>query len=212
MAKAKTKQRERINNDSYESTDNLGRGLVTSLKNDVAKGITTGLWEQLLTAKGEYTGKTYGDMTEGQEVSFKKEEFKKEAKNNVRIEAAIDYSRTIVNAERRIGNENSQKMSMHVEQILIELKQLAKSSKDLESQFREVTTVSMPKTPGKYHQNFFEWMLSIVKSARTRVESAEQWLKAVSGKGKKKDFWGMYKKHGTSFGLSGERTVAQQTG
>jgi hypothetical protein len=212
MSKAKTKQRERANDDSFESVDSLGKGLANSFKNDVVKGFSHDFWEQLLAAKGETREGASGDLREGEEISFKREEFRREAKKNAQIEAGIDYRRDIIHAEKRIGNENSQRLSIRVEEIIIELKNLSKSSKALETEFRGITTIAMPKTPGKYHQNFFEWMLSVVRTARIRVESAEQWLKAIGGKGKKKDYWGLYKKHGTSFGLSGERTVAQQTG
>jgi hypothetical protein len=219
MNKAKTKQRERVvNNDSYESADGLGSGLINAFKNDVAKGISNDLWEQLLATSDKENNEKApaGDMAEGQEISFKKKKAQQEAKKTQetvkRVDAGIDYAREIIHAERRIRAEGNQVLSVRIEEIVIELKRLTKESKALESQFREVTAMVMPKEVGKYHQNFFEWMLTVVKTARMRVENAEQWLKTVSGKGKKKDFWGMYKKHGTSFGLSSERGVAQQTG
>jgi hypothetical protein len=212
MNKAKTKQRERVNDDSFEATGSLGKGLADTFKNDVVKGFTHDLWEQLLATTGETRGGASGDLREGEEISFKREEFRREAKRNAQIEAGIDYKRDIIHAERRIRNVDSQQLSVRVEEIIIELKKLSSSSKALETEFKGIATITMPQAPGKYHQNFFEWMLTVVRSARARVESAEQWLKTISGKGKKKDYWGLYKKHGTSFGLSGERTVAQQTG
>ncbi len=209
MAKVKIKQRERSDENSIEAAKSIGKGVVDSFKNDLVKESVHDLWKQLLSVKEEPDLKTKGDLIEGEEISFKKTEKKK----NIVIEAGINYKSEMLYGEKRIRNEQNQMLSVRVEEIIHELKKLAKTSKTLEIEFRGITQVSMPKTPGKYHQNFLEWMLTVVKTARIRVENAEQWLKAVSGKGKrKKDFWGLYKKHGTSFGLSGERAVSQQTG
>jgi len=82
----------------------------------------------------------------------------------------------------------------------------------LEVEFKAVVVEQRPVAIGKYHVNFFEWMLSVVRAARIKVEESGSWLSAMSGKKAKKDYWGMSKKHGTSFSLSGERVVSQQTG
>jgi hypothetical protein len=44
------------------------------------------------------------------------------------------------------------------------------------------------------------------------VEDSGAWLSAMSGKKGKKTYWSEFKKHGTSFGMSNERSVATQTG
>ncbi len=212
MAKVKIKQEGKLEENPIEAVRNIGRNFSDSVKNDVLKESARTFWEQLLTSKktdSKERSQTSGELIEGEEISFNK----KTEKEKTRIEAAIDYKSEIIHAERRIGNEHNQELSAKIQELIIELKKLTKSSKTLEIQFKEVNAQIAPiNKPGKYHQNFFEWMLSVVKTARVRVESAEQWLKAVAGKGKKKDFWGLYKKHGTSFGLSGERAVSQQTG
>ena len=92
---------------------------------------------------------------------------------------------------------------------------LAASSKELEIQFKDVVVEQRIVKPGKYHQSFFEWMLIIVKTARMRVEDAGTWLSVMHGKKNKRhsqNYWQMFKKHGTTFGLSNERVVATQTG
>jgi hypothetical protein len=214
MAKTKAKQRERID-DSYEAPKETPRGVVKTLKADVVDGFKHDILEQFF-GKSESGSKKSGEMVQGQEISFKKEEARQNASKVEtrvqRVEAGIDYARQVINSEKIIRSEGNQVLATRIEEIVIELKHLTRESKALETQFRDITTVVMPRTPGKYHQNFFEWMLTVVRSARMRVENAEQWLKVVSGKGKKKDYWGMFKKHGTSFGLSSERVVAQQTG
>jgi hypothetical protein len=70
----------------------------------------------------------------------------------------------------------------------------------------------MPAKPGKYHLNFFEWMLVTIQNARMRIEDSAAWVGVVSGKKNKKDYWNLAKSHGTSFMLSGERVAATQVG
>ena len=60
--------------------------------------------------------------------------------------------------------------------------------------------------------NFFEWMLAVIRAAREKVEDSNAWLGTVKGKGAQRNYWNMFKKHGTTFGLSGERAVATQVG
>src|SRR3989344_5698474 len=66
--------------------------------------------------------------------------------------------------------------------------------------------------PGKYHVSFFEWVLLLVRQARMKVEDSSAWLGAFKSKKAKKQYWSMFKKHGTTFGLSNERVVSTQTG
>ena len=99
--------------------------------------------------------------------------------------------------------------------IIIELKRLAASSQELEIEFKDVVMTQNVVKPGKYHQGFFEWVLIVIRNARVRVEDAGAWLSVMHGKkGKKQqqNYWQMFKKHGTTFGLSNERVVATQTG
>jgi hypothetical protein len=55
-------------------------------------------------------------------------------------------------------------------------------------------------------------MLTVIRGARMKVEDSGAWLSTMQGKKGKKNYWAMFKKHGTSFGMSNERQVATQTG
>jgi hypothetical protein len=82
-------------------------------------------------------------------------------------------------------------------------------------EFGGFTVQQTTKEPGKYYINFFEWLLIVIKTAQEKVENSRAWLNTVKGKGRKgdtPDYWQMYKKHGTSFGPSSERSTATQTG
>jgi hypothetical protein len=129
-----------------------------------------------------------------------------------RAEAAIDYHRDIVKNRERASKGELKEMNRNIEQIKIELSKLVSTSQVLKLEFAEVTVEQSTTTVGQYHLNFFEWMLAVIRSAREKVEDSGAWLGAVKGKGAKRGYWGMFKKHGTMFGLSGERAVATQVG
>ena len=190
-----------------------------------AKEVLSSLWEQLLGP----SKKSGGEMKEGEAINFSNKyegtepnkeqkdldsllEEKRSNEKLLRVDAGIDYRSEILHAERRINLSERREMSQKINQIIEELKKLAKSSRALEVEFREVVVTEAPVNPGKYHLNFFEWMFSIIQSARLRVEESANWISAVSSKRSKKDYWGLSKRHGTSFSLSGERVVATQVG
>ena len=127
-------------------------------------------------------------------------------------EAAIDYHREIVKNRERASKGELHEVQQNIEQIKIELSKLVNSSQVLKLKFTEVSVEQSSKNVGEYHINFFQWMLAVIRTARERVEDSGAWLGTVKGKGAKKGYWGMFKQHGTTFGLSGERSVATQVG
>ncbi|MBI3984651.1 MAG: hypothetical protein HY344_01730 [Candidatus Levybacteria bacterium] len=154
-----------------------------------------------------------GELQEGEEISFAKAK-KEKQERKADIEPGIDYRREVIHAETIHVQEENRELRTQLEQIRVELKKIVETSKELESTFKEVTKETIQQTvkPGKYHVNFFEWMLSTIQSARVRIESSASWLTAVASKRNKKDYWSLASSKGTSFSLSGERVVAQQTG
>lgn len=99
-----------------------------------------------------------------------------------------------------------------LEAIRQELKALSKSVRGLQQEI-QTAVMDMPVEPGIYHLNFFEQLRILLKGIRERVDDSRVWLSAWNANVKKKrGYWGMYKKHGTSFGLSSERTLATQAG
>lgn len=98
-----------------------------------------------------------------------------------------------------------------IEAIRAELKSLSESIKSLDSEVQKAVSEA-PVTPGIYHKNFFERLRTVIKLMREQVEDSRTWLSLYSNRKQKKGYWGSYKKHGTSFGLSNERTLATQAG
>lgn len=163
-----------------------------------------GLAEQTM----EQAQKLEGELAEGEEISFVKKERK------VEIEPGIDYGREIIHAQTRHIQAENRELKQRIEQIQVELIKIKETSKELEATFKSVATetLHMPANVGNYHISFFEWMLSALQNARVRIESSASWIGVIANKKSKKDYWSLAKSHGTSFSLSGERVVAQQTG
>lgn len=127
--------------------------------------------------------------------------------------AAIDYAREVLEVGEKAGRKHEQTTIQTIQELIGELRRLADSSKVLQMEFASVAVEQTSTKVGEYHVNFFEWMLIVVRAAREKVEDSGAWLSAMKGKnGKKNGYWGMFKKHGTTFGLSNERVVATQTG
>lgn len=131
-------------------------------------------------------------------------------------EAAIDYHgkfrKEIMQSRERASHSELNEMQSNIEQIKVELSKLVASSQELKLEFADVSVEQSATSVGQYHLSFFEWMLAVIRTAREKVEDSGAWLGTVKGKGAKKDYWGMFKKHGTTFGLSGERSVATSVG
>lgn len=208
-----------------EAGRDIGSGVINSLTRDLGQEAASAAWRQLLRPTAEpqkggqkpaaeqkpseqnptHAQQMSGDLEEGQEINLKREKW-------ANVEAAINYKSDIIHFEEKAQRAETGEVRSKVEEIQIELVKLSKSSQELKIAFREITVQSLPQDPGKYHLNFFEWMLATIRNARAKIEESSSWLNVVSGKKNRKDYWSLSKQHGTSYSLSGERAVAQQVG
>lgn len=212
------KKQQNINTNTIESQRNIG-GVIVQHLFDNAKGVAYDARSQLLGPMfgvGERsTGeKVSGDLVEGQEIILRNRQGwdNEEKAVTLDIKPGIDYRREILEGGKKILHENTRLIQTKVEEILIEIKKIASAQKELEVELGEVTIEQRIVSPGKYHLNFLEWLLSVIRLARTKIEDSSAWLSAFQSKKTKKQYWAMFKKHGTTFGLSNERVVATQTG
>lgn len=128
-------------------------------------------------------------------------------------EAAINYGSDVLQHAERATHQEAREISQKLQEIMNELRRLVSTSKVLEMEFADVSVEQAPTQAGEYHLNFFDWLLLTIRAARQKVEDSGAWLATAKNKGGKKGgYWGMFKKHGTTFGLSNERSVATQTG
>lgn len=192
--------------DQVERAKSLPQSISDSLFDDLLKKTPDSLWKQVVG--GENRHDASGDLKEGEEIDLKGH--KKEEPQHV--EPAYNYAERVLDGEKRIHAEDSREIQVKIEEIMIELKKVVESSKELQVEFRQVAVEQAPSKPGKYHLNFVEWLLENVRQIRLRIEDSGAWLAAFKSKKDKKQYWNMFKKHGTSFALTNERNVATQVG
>jgi hypothetical protein len=113
---------------------------------------------------------------------------------------------------QQIKNADQQEVKAKIDAVRKELQSLSKSIQGLQQEIQSAV-MDMPVEAGIYHVNFFEQLRQMLFMMRQQVDNSRVWLEAFQANSKKKrGYWGKYKKHGTLFGLSNERTVATQSG
>ena len=214
---AKNPRKQFVDQNPVEAFRSIGGGVAQSFASDLGKGAVADLWDQLLGGeefKEKSPKRTTGDLFEGEELDLKR--FAKNRQNEKMplpsVKPGVEYSREVLFGERVVNQQETQVVKVKIQEIIVELKRLTASSKILQSEFREITTEQRVAKPGKYHLSFFEWILSTVRSARLKIEDSGAWLATFYRKKAKRQYWAMFKKHGTTFGLSSERVVSTQTG
>ena len=203
-----------------ESVENISKSVThqtTGIASDVAKnlwkdfflGTTKNVLKEPIWGADSSAGtpKRGGDLTEGQEVSLKKQEKKMEHKSRHQ-EVYFDEIRR----PERTQMQESSMIVQKIDEILGELRKLANSTTEMQSVHKEMASESRPVKPGTYHLNFYEFLLTVLRSARMKIEESANWKNAFASKKKQRQYGAMAKKHGTSFSLSSERTTATQTG
>lgn len=205
-----------------ETAQNPVRVVTKSIVNDVLKGGVNDFWQQVVTAGNSQKNvesnsyhETSGDLSEGEELILRNFQKKEQKSKSIEIEAgetAVEYKRQILHGESRTAHKITREIETKIQEILIEIKRLMQTSRELQVEFKEVAVEQRVVNPGKYHETFFEWVLTVIKNARMKVEDSGAWLAAFKSKKNKRQYWTMFKKHGTTFGLSNERVVATQTG
>lgn len=144
------------------------------------------------------------------------ENFDFDAFLNAREKKIRHQERTRFEAVRReeqiIFSREQNQVKVQIENLQTQIQALAKEHVGL---IQEVDKASFQVVarPGIYHKNFFERLLQLIKLARKKISESRTWLHMQNHRAKNKSgYWGGVKKSGTSFMLSGERTVSTQTG
>lgn len=187
---------------------------ISSLGQDILRE-----WKNLLkdtprSIKDQVTGPLESVMTDGEEVSFTQEKTTVvENQNHLKyVHQEVD---TIgIEAKRREEAINKEQIA----EVQDEIKKLISASKDMETAFKDVAaqvTVNTAPTKGSaYNVGFFDWVLTSLRQARTRIEDGSTWLAVFSGKQSQKGYWGGTVKKGgfNNVHMSKERSVVTQTG
>ncbi len=182
-------------NDSIlESLRDLGGGVAQSVKKDVAGKVANDAFTSLV-----------GGVPNKGEIPENGIEMPKESK-----EVHPQHMHHESDHAQRTKAEQTQ-VQQQLEAVRKELKALSASLGQLNQEINRAIEQA-PVDPGMYHLNFYDRLRSVISNLRQQVEDSRTWLNLTTGRKKQKGYWGKYKKHGTQFGLSSERTVATQSG
>lgn len=229
MAKSKARPRHSFGEAQVEAKaisfepSKIAKNVTDELKS-ISKQTGDEFWKQLLSVTSDAEKQVFGDavhhaeaqagrfeqiMSEGEELQITEENGKE------KITASVEhneYFREVLTGESRKENQTQDELRAMLEKIMAEIKAISSASDEMKQVAKETIKQQLPSKPGKYHLNFFSWLLDVVRNARVRVESGANWLKLFSSKKQAKSYHGMRKSHGTMFQLSSERSTATQTG
>jgi hypothetical protein len=193
-----------------ESLSGLGRFFLNGAKDQVIDQGIKQFPTEVLKQVGaiEAPAPRSGEMKPGQEVNLNSVE-KSQGKPKGEVLGGIDYRREIVHGSEKIRNREVSLQDRTLQELRAEIARLASSVQAVSKEAQAISVEQAPQAAGKYHQNFMEWMLSVIRTARMKVEDSGAWLQVSK---KKNGYSQKAKNLGTKFTLSQERTVATQTG
>jgi hypothetical protein len=207
--KAKKTKNTFIDQNPVEAFKSIGGSVRQSVTEDLLVGGIRDAWDEILGV-GEKSNS--GDLEEGREIDLSKKK-KEQPKERADAAPAIDYHREIIEFEVSANKEDQQIIQSQVKEILVELKKIEKQSEAVQVELKEISIEQRIEKPGKYHVSFFGWLvIEMRKISQKFVDNSNTWLNVMKNKKGQKNYWNMFKKHGTTFGLSNERVVATQTG
>ena len=210
-----------------ESVESKPRSKVIEPTNitDEAKIAIKDAWDQTLSGTAESvseqllgtSSQNEQQLFEGQELVLrtqKSEDIASGRHEKVGVTTEhIEYVRRDVQSAERSGEARAElEVRRGVEQIQMEIRKLINTSKIVERTVKDATAEKAPVKPGKYHLSFFEFVLGVIRDATRKLEDTVHFGAVFTSKKQQSRYWNSYKKHGTQFGLSGERTTATQTG
>lgn len=183
------------NNNVLESL----RGVGTSVGKTIAKDVVAQTTNDMLSSIFGAVPRS-GELQQNQPIEF----IQKQENITPQISRRTETQRSIPRIEE---TEIKQK----IESIRAELKALAQSMKNLRQEITK-TVMETPVDPGIYHLNFFDHLRSYLQAMKENIDDSRTWLAASNNCKAKKGYWGQFKKHGTSWGMSNERSIATSAG
>jgi len=114
--------------------------------------------------------------------------------------------------EKVIFSREQQQVKIQIETLQTQIKELSQEQVGLMKEIDQASFQAVVN-PGVYHQNFFERLMHLIKIAKKKIVDSRTWLHLHNHRAQKRTgYWAGVKKSGTSYMLSGERTVSTQSG
>ncbi|MBI1869466.1 hypothetical protein HYS11_00670 [Candidatus Gottesmanbacteria bacterium] len=204
MNQQKKKTQSQLWSDSFfENFKDIGSGISQGVVDDFAKGTAKGVGQGLVNP---FFGVGHGGEALDRQERLANIERKDQQPQQTYYERFKE--------ETILFREQDQDVIRQIEAIRRDLRGLIKQMADLSSVMQEAEKAIAMETavPGTYHVSFFERLRRIIGMFRKQIAESRTWLSLSQSKKKQRGYWKMYKKHGTTFGLSHERVIATQAG
>jgi hypothetical protein len=191
-----------------ESIKDIGSGTASSLKRDLLEGGSKDFLDQIF---GNRPNKKYsGEISVGESLEIE-EVISGEHEEKRKLEVQLSLERQLRQEEKTLVERKGNELKLKLHALTQEVIALAQSTQEMGSEV-EKAAMQAPTNPGVYHVVFFERLLSFLRSFRKKIESASVWLHAANGRAEKRNFWGLYKKHGSKFLLSPDHYLQRSAG
>ncbi|PJE62669.1 hypothetical protein COU88_03740 [Candidatus Roizmanbacteria bacterium CG10_big_fil_rev_8_21_14_0_10_39_6] len=133
----------------------------------------------------------------------------KDRKEPIRvIKSEVLFNRQEVQEKQSIRQE----LNSLIENVRRELELLKVQDKGLSEDISKLVLQNNPEKPGIYHIRFFQFVIKLLSALRKRISEGRMWLDVAFEKKKKKKFWSLAKKKGTSFSRSSELSQSNLPG
>jgi len=183
------------NNNVLESL----RGVGTSVGKTIAKDVVTQTASDMLSSIFGGAPRS-GELRQNQPIEFTQKQ-----------ESVAPQISRRTETQRSAPRIDETEIKQKIESIRTELKALAQSMKSLRQEITK-TVMETPVDPGIYHLNFFDHLRSYLQAMKENIDDSRTWLATSNNCKAKKGYWGQFKKHGTSWGMSNERSIATSAG
>lgn len=203
-------------NKTFPETDN---NHLPSPKDELVKEWPAEIWRQISTSSPK-NPTLKREIKPGQTISPEDSTQRStlpetQLEQNHYFRQELGFQRRINLTEASLRLKDRQETANKINSIREEIKAIANSLTQINSQVEEIETVSQANInqPSQYQLNFLELLLEFLKDLREKVEEGSSWLAAFQKRNHKRNFfWGQVKKSGAKFLLSSDRTPATQTG
>jgi hypothetical protein len=197
-------QKPRVHN-TLESIKDVGTAVKKSVKEDVIGKMPEEFVNQLFGWNGHITG----EIGVGETIEFRESTQNNEEKKFLRKQMLFE---TRIRRDEEAGAEKRMnELKMQLQAVMEEVVKLTDQTDDLAKEVK-IAAMQAPIEPGIYHVLFFEKLLIFLKSFKKKIEQASTWLHSSNTRAQKKNYWSMYKKHGSKFLLSGEHYLTRSAG
>lgn len=207
----KKKKQPLIDVNPIEAIREFSDDVIGSVKDDVVQKGFSDILKQVADIERK-SDKLEGELTQGEEMVLSHSNEAPEAPKRHDIDPGLEYHREMRHFSERNVSLQSREVEAKLEEVLMQIEQLIEESEGLETKLEIIAVSEKPVDPGEYHLNFFDFIIKTIQQARQQIEDSSAWLGALQSKKGQRSYWSMFKKHGTSFGMSNERQVATQSG